>query len=171
MKARRSASSVRRIQLGPRCAAALKRFARRARRYLAAPASRSRNSCRRAACGRWWLVPPTVPLLRHRWQTPTTKILAVGTFVPGTDMSQVQRILPTEARETAQLYLDGKIDQWYSLEDRPGVVFMLNMTDTQAAHAVLEELPLGKAHLMTFQLTPIGPLNPLRQLLVLAVPH
>src|SRR5499426_621740 len=50
-------------------------------------------------------------------QTPTTKILAVGTFAPGTDMSQVQRILPTEVRETAQLYLDGKIDQWYSLED------------------------------------------------------
>jgi catalase len=40
------------------------------------------------------------------------------------------------------------------------------MTDTQAAHAMLEELPFGKAHLMTFQLTPIGPLNPLRQLLV-----
>ena len=50
-------------------------------------------------------------------QTPTTKILAVGTFAPGTDMSQVQRILPTEVRETAQLYLDGKIDQWYSLEE------------------------------------------------------
>src|SRR5262245_12321244 len=47
-------------------------------------------------------------------QTPTTKILAVGTFAPGTDMSQVQRILPTEVRETAQLYLDGKID--HSLE-------------------------------------------------------
>jgi hypothetical protein len=29
----------------------------------------------------------------------------------------------------------------------------------------------GKAHLMTFQLTPIGPLNPLRQLLIPAVPH
>jgi hypothetical protein len=58
-----------------------------------------------------------------------------------------------------------------SLEDQPGVVFVLNMTDTQAAHAVLEELPLGKAHLMTFQLMPIGPLNPLRQLLVPAVPH
>ena len=36
-------------------------------------------------------------------QTLTTKILAVGTFAPGTDMSQVQRILPTEVRETAQL--------------------------------------------------------------------
>src|SRR5215510_15202112 len=103
--------------------------------------------------------------------TPTTKILAIGTFPPGTDMQLVQHILPSEARETVQLYLEGKIDQWYSLEDRAGVAFILNMTDTQAAHAMLEELPLGKAHLMTFQLTPIGPLNPLRQLLVPAGPH
>ena len=57
------------------------------------------------------------------------------------------------------------------LEHRQGVVFILNMTDIQAAHAMLEELPLGKALLMTFQLTPLGPLNPLRQLLVPAVPH
>jgi hypothetical protein len=42
--------------------------------------------------------------------TPTTKILAVGTFSPGTDMQRVQHILPTEVRETAQLYLEGKID-------------------------------------------------------------
>jgi len=46
-------------------------------------------------------------------QTPTTKTLAVGTFAPSTDMSQVQRILLTEVRETAPAYLDGKIDQWY----------------------------------------------------------
>ena len=103
--------------------------------------------------------PQTMP------QTLTTKILAIGTFAPGTDMSQVQRILPTEVRQTAQLYLNGKIDQWYSLEDRPGVVFILSVTDIQVAHAMLEELPLGKAHLMTFQLMPIGPLNPLRRLL------
>jgi hypothetical protein len=30
---------------------------------------------------------------------------------------------------------------------------------------MLEALPLGKAHLMTFELHPIGPLNQLRQLL------
>ena len=30
---------------------------------------------------------------------------------------------------------------------------------------MLEALPLGKAHLMTFELYPIGPLNPLRRLL------
>src|SRR5215470_547703 len=97
--------------------------------------------------------------------TPKTKILAIGTFPPGTDMQLVQHILPSEARETVQLYLEGKIDQWYSLEDRAGVAFILNVTDVSRAHEMLEALPLGKEHLMTFSLFPIGPLNPLRQLL------
>ncbi len=97
--------------------------------------------------------------------TPATKILAIGTFAPHTDMHLVQRTLPAEVRATAELYLEGKIDQWYSLESRPGVVFILNVTDIAAAQAMLEALPLGKAHLMTFELSPIGPLKPLRQLL------
>ena len=97
--------------------------------------------------------------------TPTTKILAIGTFAPGTDTQLVQRTLAAEARATAELYLEGKIDQWYSLENRPGVVFVLNITDIGAAQGMLEALPLGKAHLMTFELSPIGPLNPLRKLL------
>jgi hypothetical protein len=97
--------------------------------------------------------------------TPTTRILAIGTFAPGTDMQLVQRTVAAEVSATAELYLDGKIDQWYSLESRPGVVFILNVTDVAVAEAMLEALPLGKAHLMTFELHPIGPLNPLRQLL------
>ena len=97
--------------------------------------------------------------------TPTTKILAIGTFAPGTDMQRVQRTLSAEARATVELYLEGRIEQWYSLESRAGVVFILNVTDIGAARAMLEALPLGKAHLMTFELYPIGPLNPLRQLL------
>ena len=97
--------------------------------------------------------------------TPTTKILAIGTLNPGVDPAAAFAILPTEMRETAKLYLDGKIDQWYSLQERRGVAFILNMTDTAAAHEMLEKLPLGQAHLMSFELIPLGPLNPLRQLL------
>ena len=97
--------------------------------------------------------------------TPTTKILAIGTLNPGVDPAAAFTILPTEMRETAKLYLDGKIDQWYSLQERRGVAFILNMTDTAAAHEMLEKLPLGQAHLMSFELIPLGPLNPLRQLL------
>jgi hypothetical protein len=96
--------------------------------------------------------------------TPTTKILAIGTINPGVDPAKVFEILPTEVRETVNLYLDGKIDQWYSLQDRRGVVFILNVTDHTVAHEMLEKLPLGQAHLMSFELIPLGPLNQLRRL-------
>jgi hypothetical protein len=96
--------------------------------------------------------------------TPTTKILAIGTINPGVDPAKVSAILPNEVRDTVDLYLDGKIDQWYSQQERRGVVFILNVTDTAAARDMLEKLPLGQAHLMTFELIPLGPLNPLRQL-------
>jgi hypothetical protein len=96
--------------------------------------------------------------------TPTTHILAIGTINSGVDPAAARAILPAEVRETVKLYLDGKIEQWYSLQGRPGVAFILNVTDTTAAHEMLEKLPLGQAHLMSFELIPLGPLNPLRQL-------
>src|ERR1700743_1363637 len=101
---------------------------------------------------------------------PTTKILAIGTLNAGFDPAAVRAILPTEMRETAKLYLEGKLDQWYSQQERRGVVFILNVTDTTAAREMLEKLPLGQAHLMTFQLIPLGPLHPLRTLLATGQP-
>ena len=97
--------------------------------------------------------------------TLTTRILAIGTIQPGADLQQVRRILPGEMQATAELYLQGKIDQWYSLQGRPGVVFILNVTDLAMAKEMLEALPLGREHLMSFELVPLGPLTPLRQLL------
>lgn len=96
--------------------------------------------------------------------TPTTKILAIGTINPGVDPAKVFATLPNEVRDTVDLYLNGKIDQWYSQQERRGVVFILNVTDPAAARDMLEKLPLGQAHLMSFELIPIGPLNQLRQL-------
>jgi hypothetical protein len=94
--------------------------------------------------------------------TPTTKILAIGTINPGFEQSQVVAVLPEEVRETVDLYLDGTIEQWYSLQGKPGVAFIINVTDPAVAQEMLENLPLGKAHMMSFELIPIGPLNPLR---------
>ncbi len=76
-----------------------------------------------------------------------------------------RNIMPSEVRETVQLYLAGKIDQWYSRKDQNGVVFILNVNSVEEAHKLLEALPLGKAKLMEFELIPVGPLNPLRGLL------
>jgi hypothetical protein len=66
--------------------------------------------------------------------TPTTKILAIGTINPGFEQSQVRAVPPEEVRETVDLYLDGRIEQWYSLQGKPGVVFILNVTDPAVAH-------------------------------------
>ena len=96
--------------------------------------------------------------------TLTTKILAIGTINPGVEPEKVFAMLPEEVRDTANLYLDGKIDQWYSQQNGKGVVFILNVTDPAAAHDMLEKLPLGQAHLMSFELIPLGPLAPLRRL-------
>ena len=97
--------------------------------------------------------------------TPTTRMLAIRTIQPGADLQQVCCILPGEMQATAELYLQGKIDQWYSLQGRPGVVFILNVTDPAMAKEMLEAPPLGREHLMSFEPVPLGPLTPLRQLL------
>lgn len=96
--------------------------------------------------------------------TPTTHLLAIGTFGPDADLAAARAILPAEVRATVDLYLAGKIEQWYSLKGQIGVVFVLNVTDPAAALEMLEKLPLGQAHLMRFELLELAPLNPLRQL-------
>jgi len=47
-------------------------------------------------------------------------------------------------------------------QGRPGVVFILNVTDPAMAKEMLEGLPLGHEHLMSFELVSQGPLTPLR---------
>jgi hypothetical protein len=96
---------------------------------------------------------------------PTTKLLAIGSFTAKATPNVWMPILPSEVRETVRLYLDGKIDQWYLKQDQSGVVFVMNLTDPQEAHALLDKLPLGQAGLMTFQFIPLGPISPLRLLL------
>ena len=96
---------------------------------------------------------------------PTTKILAIGRL-NGPPTPEVLKLLASrEVPDTVRLYMAGKIDQWYSLQNGNGVVFILNLSSVEEAHSMLEALPLGQAKLMTFELIPIGPLRPLALLL------
>lgn len=96
---------------------------------------------------------------------PTSKILAIGTVAAPLTPEQRNTIMTREVPATARLYLAGKIDQWYVRQDHKGVVFLLNLDSIYEAHEMLEQLPLGQAHLMTFELIPLGPLSPLYLLL------
>ena len=105
------------------------------------------------------------PPLDSAFAVPTTKVLAIGSFTAKATPSAWKALIPAEMRQTARLYLAGKIDQWYVKPDQSGVVFVLNVTDPKEAHELLDKLPLGLAGLMEFQLIPLGPLSPLRTLL------
>jgi hypothetical protein len=109
-------------------------------------------------------VTPAKPPASSFLVVPTTKLLAIGSWTAKASPGLWQPILPAEARATALLYFDGTIDQWFVKQDHSGVVFLLNVTDPAKAKALLDQLPLGKAGLMEFQLIPLGPLSPLRLL-------
>ncbi|MDA9520886.1 hypothetical protein XI06_11000 [Bradyrhizobium sp. CCBAU 11434] len=70
-------------------------------------------------------------------------------------------VLPAEIRATVQLYLGGKIREWYSRGDGRGVVLLLDTRDVAEAQAIMDGLPLGQAHLMDHDYIPVGPLQPL----------
>ena len=96
---------------------------------------------------------------------PTTQVLATLTVNAGVERTAIMKVMPDEVRDTVKLYLDGKIQQWYSRSDGRGVVFILNATSAANAKALMDTLPLVKANLVTFDYMPLAPLGPLRMLL------
>ena len=102
-------------------------------------------------------------------QPPSGPVTAVFTSLivkADVDRAQLMKVMPDEVRETVKLYLEGKIQQWYSRGDGRGVVFILNCATVAEAKAMMDALPLGKANLANFEFTPLAPLTPLRMLLV-----
>ena len=62
---------------------------------------------------------------------------------PLTD-EQRKRILPKEVPDTLRLYLDGKIDQFWFRENKPGgVVFLMNSTSIEEARSIIEGFDLS----------------------------
>jgi hypothetical protein len=96
---------------------------------------------------------------------PTTAVLASLTIKPDKDRAEVMKVLPEEVRATVKLYLEGKIQQWYSRADGRGVMFIMNCSSVAEAKALMDSLPLAKADLANVEFTALGPLAPLRLLI------
>jgi len=95
----------------------------------------------------------------------TTGVFALLKAKPGVTREQVMAFMPAEIRATVQLYLDGKIREWYAREDGKGAVFLLNTRSVAEAISIMESLPLAKEHIVDHEYIPVGPLTPLRLLL------
>jgi hypothetical protein len=96
--------------------------------------------------------------------TPTTRVLAIGRLTKPPMGAEFQAIMPGEVRDTIDLYLAGKIADWYVTKDAPGVVFILDVRTAEEARQLTTALPLVKSGFMQFQLIPLGPLAPLKLL-------
>jgi hypothetical protein len=91
----------------------------------------------------------------------TTGVMVILTVKAGVTRERVMAVMPAEIRATVQLYLKGKIREWYSRGDGRGVVLLLDTTDVAEAHAIMDGLPLGKENLMDHDYIAVGPLLPL----------
>jgi hypothetical protein len=108
------------------------------------------------------------PLAQSQSTPPQPKITGVLTILTpkqGATVEQIMKIMPAEIRATVPLYLDGKIQQWFTRGDGKGVIFLLNCKDVAEARALMENLPLSKENLVDEQFIPVGPLLPLGILL------
>jgi hypothetical protein len=95
----------------------------------------------------------------------TTEVLVIQTPKQGVTFQQVMAVIPAEVRATVNLYLDGKIRQWYSRGDGKGVVFLVDAKTEDEAREIMETLPLAKEHLMDTEYIPVGPLMALKVLM------
>ena len=94
----------------------------------------------------------------------TTGVMAILTVKTGVTREQVMAVMPAEIRQTVQLYLSGKIREWYSRGDGRGAVFLLDARNTAEAQAIMDDLPLAKENIMDHEYIAVGPLLPLRLL-------
>ncbi len=94
----------------------------------------------------------------------TMKVMAIGTLKP-LSPEQRQHYLPKEVPATLQLYLEGKMEQFWLRDKEEGVIFLMNVDSVDEADRLLKALPLGQGNLLTFDLMPVGPLLPLGMLM------
>ena len=95
----------------------------------------------------------------------TTGVMVILTVKAGVTREQVMAVMPAEIQQTVQLYLNGKIREWYSRGDGRGAVFLVDARDVAGAQAIMGDLPLARQDLMDHEYIAIGPLLPLRLLM------
>ncbi len=96
---------------------------------------------------------------------PVTEVMAMASVKPGVALPDVMKLVPEEVRGVAQLYMNGKIEQWYTRGDGKGQIFFLRAKTIDEAKAIFADLPAVKAGYVVVEYIPVGPYSPLRFLM------
>src|ERR1700742_1658061 len=93
------------------------------------------------------------------------KVIAIGNIIKPVTPEQRAQVMPKEVPATLQLYLDGKIEQFFYRQDKPGVIFVMNVDSVEKTKATIEALPLVTEGFAEYEFMPVGPLAPLGMLI------
>ncbi|SEA86226.1 hypothetical protein [Paraburkholderia sartisoli] len=93
------------------------------------------------------------------------KVLAIASFAKPLSDEEKKQVMPVEVPATLRHYLEGKIEQWWFRQDKPGVIFLMNVESLEDARATVGELPLTSGGWAKYELMQVGPLAPLGLLL------
>jgi hypothetical protein len=92
------------------------------------------------------------------------KVMAIASPTAPLTPDILKPHMPHEVPHTLQLYLDGKVEQFWFVE-KSGPIFLMNVESVEDAKAIIATLPLVMAGLMTYDVKPVGPLIPLGRLI------
>jgi hypothetical protein len=108
--------------------------------------------------------PQTVPAPAVN-PTPLTGVMVMTSRKPAQALPDVMKLVQEEVRVAVQLYLDGKIDRWYTRSDGNGAVLFLNCKTVDEAKEIVSALPMVKAGYLDVEYVPVGPFSGLRALI------
>jgi len=93
------------------------------------------------------------------------EILAISKLTKEATPDKIGEQGADEVKHTLEAYLDGKIRRFWFQVNQPGIVFILECRDESEARQIVDEFPMVVAGLMTVELIPLQPLQPLGTLI------
>jgi len=85
------------------------------------------------------------------------KCIAIIDLVPGASLEKLRAELSNELRESWKLFAAGTLREAYATEAPTRVVFVLETADAASAATDLENLPLIRAGLLSYELIELRP--------------
>ena len=95
---------------------------------------------------------------------PVTEVMAMTSLKPGVALPDVMKLVQEEVRVAVQLYLEGKVERWYTRGDGKGAVLFLRCRTAEEGRVIMADLPLVKAGYLNVEYIPVGPFSGLRNL-------
>jgi hypothetical protein len=95
---------------------------------------------------------------------PVTAVMVMTSLKPEVTLPDAMKLVQEEVHVAVQLYLDGKIDQWYTRSDGKGAVLFVHCQTMDEAKTVISGLPMVKAGYLNVEYIPVGPFSGLKNL-------